>query len=94
MIEGRKSKMSKVIIYTKSECPFCIHAKNLLLEKNIPFEERFLNSPEEMAELKDKTGFMTFPQIFINDKLIGGFEDLKEIDEKGELEDLSSPQSI
>lgn len=81
--------MSKVIIYTKSQCPFCTHAKNLLSEKNIPFEEHFLNSPEEMTELKKKTGFMTFPQIFINDKLIGGFQDLKEMDERGELKDLS-----
>ncbi len=80
--------MTKVTIYTKSQCPFCTHAKNLLSEKNIRFKEHFLTSSEEMIELKKKTGFMTFPQIFIDNKLIGGFQDLKELDEKGELKDL------
>lgn len=79
--------MPKVVIYSKSYCPFCDRAKALFKAKNIDFETIQLDDkPELYTELKQKTGMMTVPQIFINDKLVGGYTDLAALDQKGELE--------
>ena len=80
--------MAEVLVYTKKPCPYCENAKNLLKNKGIPFQEKFLSTHEEMMELKKKTGWMTFPQIFINGTLIGGFDDLSKLDKSGELDKL------
>lgn len=81
--------MAKVIIYSKTYCPYCVKAKRLLSSKNVSFEEIMLDdTPEAFADLKQKTGMMTVPQIFINDRLIGGYTDMAELDEKGELDNL------
>ena len=81
--------MKKVIVYTKNTCPFCIRAKNLLTDKEIPFEEVNLEgNPEELMKLKEKTGWMTVPQIFIGEEMIGGFSELSQLEEKGTLDEL------
>lgn len=80
--------MAKVLIYSKNSCPYCDRAKLFLNDKGIAYDEKLLTEPDEMIALKQKTGWMTFPQIFINDKLIGGYTDLVELDQKGELEKL------
>jgi glutaredoxin 3 len=67
----------KVVIYSKVPCPYCVAAKKFFEGMGVPFTEIDLTGKfEEMAKLKQKTGHMTFPQIFINDKFIGGFDDL------------------
>ena len=72
---------AKVVIYTKSFCPYCVRAKDLLTRKGAAFEEIYLDDhPEEYATLKAKTGMMTVPQIFINDELVGGYTDLQDLD--------------
>lgn len=71
------SPTDRVVIYSKVPCPYCTAAKNFFNGRGIPFTEIDLTGKyEEMAQLKQKTGHMTFPQIFINDKFIGGFDDL------------------
>lgn len=80
--------MTQVIVYTKKPCPYCERAKNMLKNKGVAFEEKLLTTPEEMMALKKKTGWMTFPQIFIGDKMIGGFDDMAALDDKGELDTL------
>ena len=83
--------MAKVVIYSKTYCPFCVRAKSLLSDKGVAFEEIMVDSkPELFTELKQKTGMMTVPQIFIDDKLVGGYTELAELDEKGELDPLLS----
>lgn len=83
--------MAKVVVYTKSYCPFCDRAKDLLKRKGVNFEEVFLDDkPEEYAALKAKTGLMTVPQIFINDQLIGGYTDMAALDKENKLDDLLS----
>lgn len=77
-----------ILIYTKKPCPYCENAKTLLKNKGISFKEVFMQDPDEMIALKKKTGWMTFPQIFINDELIGGFDDLSKLDKSGELDKL------
>ncbi len=82
--------MAKVLLYTKELCPYCVRAKNLLNAKNVSYEEiRVDREPPEFYEnLKKKTGWMTLPQIFINDKLIGGYDDLKALDAAGKLDEM------
>lgn len=81
--------MADVKIYSKTYCPFCVRAKNLFDSKGVSYEEIMVDSdPQLFVDLKQKTGMMTVPQIFINDKLIGGFTELAELDSKGELDPL------
>lgn len=81
--------MAKVIIYSKTYCPYCDKAKNLLKQKGVSFEEINLeNKPDEMKALMEKTGLRTVPQIFINDELIGGFDDMNALDKAGKLDPL------
>jgi glutaredoxin 3 len=83
--------MADVLIYSKKVCPYCVAAKNLLSGKGVTFKEIMVdNDPELYATLKAKTGMMTVPQIFINDKLVGGFNELSALDKSGELDKLLS----
>ena len=76
-----------VLVYTKSRCPYCVSAKNLLNAKGVTFQEIYLDDhPEEYAKLKERSGMMTVPQIFINDKLVGGYDDLSKLDRDGKLD--------
>lgn len=77
--------MVEIKVYTTNYCPFCIKAKYLLRELEIEFEEIELKGHEDFDELVEKTGYHTVPQIFINDKLIGGFEELYNLHKSGEL---------
>ncbi|MFM8314670.1 MAG: glutaredoxin domain-containing protein [Deltaproteobacteria bacterium] len=71
------SPTDRIVIYSKVPCPYCTAAKQFFNGKGVPFTEIDLTGNfEEMAKLKKKTGHMTFPQIFINDQFIGGFDDL------------------
>jgi glutaredoxin 3 len=64
----------------------------LLKRKNIEFEEINLDGrDDELEELRERTGQRTVPQIFIDEKLIGGFSDLARMDSQGELEALRQP---
>ena len=81
--------MPKVTVYTWTICPYCVRAKNLLKNKGVAFEEINLDGNDaEFEALKKKTGMKTVPQIFIDDKLVGGFSDLSALDQKGELDSL------
>ena len=82
--------MAKVEIYTTKVCPYCVRAKNLLNAKNVDFVEHDLTGKdaEREALLKRSNGMRTVPQIFINDKHIGGYDNLAALEEKGELDTL------
>jgi glutaredoxin 3 len=81
--------MAKVVIYTKSRCPYCVAAKNLFTQKGIKFEEIFMDDkPEEYTRLKARTGMMTVPQIFINDELVGGYTELAALEQDRQLDPL------
>lgn len=81
--------MAKVVVYSKNHCPYCDRAKSLLKSKGVSFEELNIeNKPEEIKALMEKTGMRTFPQIFINDNLIGGFDDMNALDKAGKLDSL------
>lgn len=86
---GQEVIMAKVVIYSKTYCPFCVRAKNLFDSKGVAYEEIMVDSdPQLFNDLKKKTGMMTVPQIFIDDKLIGGYTDLAALDQQGGLDPL------
>jgi len=81
----------KIIIYTTNYCPFCDAAKNLLKSLNIEFDEVDLtDNLEERLEISTKYNWRTVPLILINNKLIGGFDELNNLNNNGELESLLS----
>jgi len=85
--------MSKVVMYTTTYCPYCTAAKALLKGKSIPVEEINVDENEEKRTwLRETTGQMTVPQIFINDQSIGGYQELVALDQSGELDGLLFPK--
>jgi glutaredoxin 3 len=69
----------KATVWSKYHCPYCDQAKALLEQKGIPFEEKKIGdgySKEELLEAVPNA--RTVPQIFLDDKLIGGFTELRE----------------
>jgi len=67
------------VIYTKSACPFCVSAKQLLEMKNIPYTEINIESEGNLKVLMEVVpGAKTVPQIFIDNEYVGGFKQLKE----------------
>ncbi|MDG1405526.1 MAG: glutaredoxin 3 [Planctomycetota bacterium] len=82
--------MTKIEIYTKNVCPYCTLAKRLLESKGLTWEEINLSTnPERTDEMLERCGGrMTVPEILINDNLIGGFDDLAELNKSGELDTL------
>lgn len=81
--------MAKVVMYTRTVCAYCVRAKNLLRQKGVEVEEINMDGrDEEMAALRRRTNWLTVPQIFINDQFIGGYDDMKALDDRGELDPL------
>jgi glutaredoxin 3 len=81
--------MSKIIIYSKEVCPYCVRAKALLQKKGVAFEEIKITDDKTKQEMIEKSGGrMSVPQIFINEKHIGGCDDLYALDKSGELDKI------
>jgi glutaredoxin 3 len=81
--------MPSVTLYTTDSCSRCASAKMLLKRRGIPYEELNLaRDPDGRAELKKKTGMVTFPQIVIGTETIGGFDQLLAADRAGRLREL------
>ena len=79
----------KVIIYTPDYCGYCKRAKALLSQKGIAFEEINVEGDDEKrAWLIEQTGQRTVPQIFINEKSIGGYDELSALDRSGKLDQI------
>ncbi len=81
------STQPKVVMYGTAYCPYCSAARMLLKKKNIDYEDlSIMDDGERRAEMENKSGRRTVPQIFIDDRPIGGFDDLYELDRRGELD--------
>ena len=73
----------KAVVWSKNACPFCDQAKGLLKMKGIEFEERNVSKDWTREQLLEAVPTArTVPQIFLDDKLIGGFTELKKHFEK------------
>ena len=82
--------MKKVVIYTGPMCNYCSAAKHLLNKKKISYEEIDIGYDDKKREemLKKSNGAKTIPQIFIGGNHIGGYVELKALENKGELDRL------
>jgi glutaredoxin 3 len=82
--------MPRVEIYTKAFCPYCSRAKALLETKGIAFDEYdiSLGGPKREEMLQRSNGGYTVPQIFIDDRHIGGCDDMFALDRAGKLDPL------
>lgn len=81
---------AKVEIYTWSTCPFCIRAKALLDRKHVDYTEYCIDGDEDARAVMAKraNGRRSLPQIFIDDRHIGGCDDLHALNAKGKLDEL------
>ena len=70
--------MRKAIIWSKENCPYCVQAKALLTQKEFEIEERNINKDWTKKQLLEAVpNAKTLPQIFLNNKYVGGFTDLR-----------------
>jgi glutaredoxin 3 len=81
--------VKNVVIYVKKGCPYCIRAKDLLDKKGVKYEEiDVLKNSDLFNDIKSKYNVRTVPQIFINDKHIGGCDKLMDLEKEGKLDDM------
>jgi len=81
--------MAKVVVYTSQWCPYCVQAKALLQHKGVRFDEIDVSSDDDLRmKMIEESGRRTVPQIFINDVPIGGYDELRALEEQGELDRL------
>lgn len=77
-----------VIVYTTSACPYCHAAKELLRRKGVTFREIDVSDDAEFDALIKRTGWKTVPQIFVGDRMIGGYRELTQLDSEGKLDEM------
>lgn len=81
--------MTAVTIYTKSWCPYCAAAKDLLTAKKVGFTEiEISGKPDLRDEMMQRSGRATVPQIFIGETHVGGCDDLYALDKSGSLDPM------
>lgn len=82
--------MARIEIYTKTTCPYCRLAKRLLESKGQVWTEIDLDQePGRLEEMLERSGGRrTVPEILIDGRLIGGYDDLAALDRRGELDPL------
>ena len=82
--------MAKVEVYTTNYCPYCVRAKQLLDIKDVTYSEIDVTGDDaaRMALVQKSGGRKTVPQIFINDVAIGGYDDLRLLEEQGKLDTM------
>jgi glutaredoxin 3 len=81
--------MSQIEVYTTDPCSFCAAVKSLLRSRGLEFAEiNLARDPEGRAELARRTGMMTFPQVLVDDRLIGGFVETQAAARDGSLDEL------
>ncbi|MGQ9660399.1 MAG: glutaredoxin 3 [Thermochromatium sp.] len=79
--------MPQVTVYTTQTCPYCDRARRLLRRKGIDFTEIAIDHDQaRLAEMVERSGRHTVPQIFIDDFHVGGYDDMVLLDMEGELD--------
>ena len=77
-------------MYTGPLCNFCDAAKRLLLRNNLEFNEIDISTKDDLRDemIKKANGRRTIPQIFFDDKHIGGYQELRALEKSGKLNNL------
>ena len=85
-----EAKTPEVVIYTTTYCGYCMRAKMLMEEKQVPFQEINLDlEPERYEEMLSRAeGRRSVPQIFVNGLGIGGCDEMYDLERKGQLDEL------
>jgi glutaredoxin 3 len=82
--------MAKIVMYCTAVCPYCVAAERLLRSRGVEYIEKIRVDlePGRQAEMMERTGRRTVPQIFIGDTHVGGFDDMSALDAADELDPL------
>jgi len=82
--------VARVLMYLTATCPFCQSAERLLAQKGVTDIERVRvdQQPQRRAEMMQKSGRRTVPQIWIGERHVGGCDDLYALDREGRLDAL------
>ena len=83
------AKPPEIVVYTSPFCGYCAAAKRLLDKKGVPYTEvDVLAEPAQRTTMMERSGRRTVPQIFIGSRHIGGYDDMKALDDAGGLDPL------
>ena len=81
--------MSLIVMYTTPGCPYCMMAKHLLTDKGQTWTEIDVEAdPGRRVEMRERSGRTAGPQIRIGDRYLGGFDELADLERRGELDGL------
>ncbi len=81
--------MKKLTLYSTDACSFCVRAKRLLDARGLEYEDiNLARDPDGRSALASLTGMMSFPQILVDDELVGGYTELAEAERSGRLTEL------
>ncbi|GAB7525130.1 glutaredoxin 3 [Paraburkholderia sp. 2C] len=85
--------MPEITLYTKPTCPYCLAAKALLRGKGAAFREIDIeNNRSKMLEMIERSGRRTVPQIYVGSTHVGGYDDLRGLENRGGLDALLTPR--
>ena len=89
-MNGKTQTLARVLIYSTAGCPYCQAADRLLARKGVSDIDRVRVDlePGRRAEMQQKSGRYTVPQIWIGGRHVGGSDELHELDDSGELDQL------
>jgi glutaredoxin 3 len=83
--------MSSVTVYTTDPCSFCSRVKGLLKAHGVQFSEvNLTKDPAGRVELARRTGMMSFPQVLVDDQLLGGYAEVQQAADDGRLDNLAA----
>jgi len=81
--------MPEITMYSTGTCPYCVQAQLLLDRKGVEVNKVMIDQrPQEFEQMLARTGRRTVPQIFIDDLHVGGFSDLHQLEQTGQLDQL------
>lgn len=87
--ETPEASAPEVVIYGNETCPYCSAARMLLKKKGVNYVDISITGNDaNRRKMMELSGGRTVPQIFINDKPIGGFDELYSLDQSGKLDEL------
>ena len=87
--------MPRISMYCTAVCPYCVAAERLLNSKGVAHIEKIRvdQQPSRRTEMMERTGRRTVPQIYVDERHIGGFDDLAALDAAGGLDPLLHDQA-
>ncbi|HEX3693347.1 MAG TPA: glutaredoxin domain-containing protein [Solirubrobacteraceae bacterium] len=89
VVTESQAQGAAIKVYTTEPCSFCARVKGLLAARGLEFSEVNLSKdPQGRVELATRTGMMTFPQVLVGDRLVGGFNETLSAIQSGRLERL------